>query len=879
MKWRVAVAVALALMMLLASSAHAKVKRTKRMADARAVELAPVCATHEDCPYSKCHTTTCVEGRCVSTKIICPLADNPCSYSLGCDPATDVCRYSQLTCDDANPCTVDQCVRNSSDHSYCVHTPMAGCDNSAVHAVSFRVENANHLSVKALSSSALEFCQSSTLVGPDTSIVIGFDPYVPCKLHERGTCDNKLSATAVPSTTVFVDTYEDRECSADGGVFALAIEEVTSSLRWAPDGDATFTALPLRDGQQIHGYLTDDANPGLVLRADIVLRPNGAQPLVRELDEQCYDSAGIDTTMWSTYEVASGTLSAAHDTQYMGLVYKIAGGFAQTGHGASGRNREWGMYARFELELASQPHDGYLALNALAPTAVLRANLVQRSATPIDYCGLFGEPRQEPINDWVPAYNSAMHAVTYCRTFTLDELLKCRAAGNRYASLFSAIDADIEADEHVNFAGTVYQTTVQPRGECSVWSPDTCGERVVSSTSYNITVVLNGTDVRRVDMVHSDFEFDIRWLENRWMCCGDDESSNLRVIVETTVSGEKRQLINPRVNFADETGHPLVFEDDEAPPCAEEHTDRCVQQWSLRTHGGAGVFDFSGVKPLLWDIFERRSIIAHVTATMTLRARHVGSQVHLDDGRVGAKLALFSDRSLHTPFDANKAPDGTALYGTVCLSNHRHLDLVVNEVAVCYSLKRDLGDGECDKKMVLYSRTDPTAVVNASIHSFEFINSPPTGSHCAGFTFLTRAYTKFDQVMHVDYSVQEATGDGGLIELWHDDDDDDDDWSHHHVLSHGYNSYCLPPRTFDWDHYHCHEWHNDDGSVLIFGVVFIGIVLFFIVFCVAASQASTKSHKRSKRSPQPSSGSSSDEEEQERPPPLRTVRGRFNADL
>ncbi len=874
MKW---FAVAVAVLLLLALSADAKVKRSKRLAAARTVAEAPACATADDCPYAKCHTASCVEGRCVSTKISCPLAADPCSYSLGCDPVTDVCRYSQLTCDDANPCTVDQCVRNSTDHTYCVHTAMAGCDNSAVHAVSFRVENANHLNVRTHSGSTIEFCQSSTLVGPDTSIVVGFDPYVPCKLHERGTCDNKPSVAPVPSSTIFVDTYEDVECSVDGGVFSLTIEDVTTTLRWSPDSEATFSALPTRDGQQIHGYLVDDVNPGLTFRVDVVLRPNGALPLLREMDERCYDSAGIDTTMWSTYDVATGTLSAAHDTQYMGLVYKVVGGVAQTGHGASGRNRDWGMHMRFELELASQPHDRYLVLDALNPTAVMRANLVQRSATPIDYCALFEEPRQAPINDWTPTYSSAMHAVTYCRNFSLDELLKCRSFDNRYASLFASVSADIEQDDHVNFAGTVYQTTVQPRGECSVWSEGACPERVVSSTSYNITIVLNGTGVRRVDLVHSDFEFDIRWLENRWLCCGDEEAGNLRVLVETTVSGEKRQLINPRVNFADETGHPLLFEDEEPPPCDGQYTDRCVQRWSLRTYGGAGVFDFSGIKPLLWDIFERRSIIAHVTATMTLRARHVGSQVHLDDGRVGAELNFYSDRSLHTLFDANKAPDGTALYATVCLGRHRHLDILLNEVAVCYSLKHDLGDGQCDKKVVLYSRTNGAAVVNASVHAFEFISSPPTGSHCAGFSFLTRAYTKFQQVMHVDYSVQEATGDGGLIELWHDDDDDgdDDDWSHHHSLSYHYNSYCLPPRTFDWDHFHCHELHDDDGSVLAFGLVFVGIVLFFIFFCMASSHATSKAYRHAKRSPQPSRSSSSDDEYVV-PPPRGTVRGKFS---
>lgn len=856
---------------LLVLSAHfADAKRKKRAAaPVHEVALQP-CSSNEDCPGAKCQTTACRDGVCVSEKTVCPAPADSCSYSLGCDPATDVCRYSQLVCDDANPCTIDQCVRNSTEQSYCVHTPLAGCDNSAVHAVSFRVENANHLNVQVHGGSAIEFCQSSTLVGTDTSVIIGFDAYTPCKLHERGSCDNKLSVATTPAVVTIVNTYDDGECNVDGGSHAMAIDEVTGSLRW--DADATFTPTPLRDGQQIHGYLNDDVNPGLSLRADIVLRPNGAQAVVRELEEECYDSAGIDSTMWSTYDVASGTLAAAHDTQYMGLVYRVVGGYAQVGHGASGRNREWGVYMRLDLELASQPHDDALALNTVQTKALLRSNLEQRNAVPIDYCALFDEPRQETINGWRPTYSTAMHTVTYCRNFTLNEMLKCRAAGDRYATMFKAINADIEDDGHVNFAGTVHQTTVQPRTECSVWNDDTCGERVVSATSYNITVVTNASGVRRVDIVHSDFEFDIRWLENRWMCCGADESGNLRVIVETTVSGEKRKLINPRVNFADETGHPLTFEDEEAPCEAGGDGSVCVQRWSLRTYGGSGVVDFSGVKPLLWDVFERRSIIAHVTATMTLRARHVGSQTHLDDGRVGAQLTFFSDRSLHTRYDADKAPDGTPLFASLCLDRHRHLHLVVNEVTVCYSLKHDLGDGECDKRMVMYSRHGEP-VVNASIHAFEFITNPPEGSHCAGFSFLARAYTKYRQVVSVDYSVQEVTGDGGLIELWHDDDDDDDDdWPHHHAISYPYAAYCIHPRTFDWEHHHCHEWHDDDGSVVVFVVVVFAIFLFFGVGCLATSHASRKARKVAKRE-----SYSSDDDNDARPIETRrkTVRTRF----
>ncbi len=859
------------LMLVCVQYTDAKVKKKKIAARLAQEKLnhqddAPVCMNDEDCPYVACQTSTCVDNLCVTAKVTCPPASNPCSYSLGCDVNSDQCRYSQLTCDDDNPCTVDQCAKNGTDQAYCIHTAMPGCDSSAVHSVTFRVENANHLSANVNSpDGTVEFCQSSTLVDPTSSIVIGFDPYVPCKLHERGTCDNKLSYAPTPSRVRFIDTEQigaSPECNANAEErqYTLSIEGITQSLLWAANEEATFTSLPMLDGEQIHGYLVDEINPGLVFRVDIALKPNPYQSAVRELPEQCYDSAGIDTVAWTTYDVAYGTLTAAHDTQYVGLVYSIDSGFAQFGHGASGRNTDWGAYMKFDVTLASQPHDQLLKLDVLKTSATMRTNLVQSAVIPVDYCSLFKEPRHEVINDWTPKYNSALHTVTYCRNYTLNDLLKCRSFSNKYATLFQKADAD--EDEHVNFAGTVYQTTVQPRSECSLWNENTCGERIVSTTAYNITVSSDAAGVRNVEIVHSDFEFSIKWVENRWTCCGTADSGNLRVIVETEVSGEKRMLINPRVNFADETGYPLLFDDpEEMPPCSSQYTDKCIQQWTLSTTNGANVVDFSGIKPLLWDVFERRSIIAHVTATMTLRARHVGSQAHLDDGRVSAALSLYTDRNLRTRFEEEKAPDGTPLFGSVCLDGHRHLNLIANEIALCYSPKRDLDDTECDKKIVLYSRRDASALsANASVHAFEFITNPPVATHCVGFSFITKAYSKFRQSIYVDYSVQESTGDGGLIELWHDDDDEEDDSDWYHTTHYSYHSYCPHAFRFDWDHYHCREWHDDDGSVVFFTVIMAVILVILVGACFFTATVPQTNHLAAKKSKISQDYSSSDDE-------------------
>jgi len=716
------------------------------------------------------------------------------------------------------------------------------------------VENANHLTANVHNNGeTVEFCQSSTLVGSDTSIVIGFDPYTPCGLHQRGTCDNKPSATPTPAMTFIADphVYESNSCSVDEERHSVTIDGLDVKLRWSERDFAAFMPLTNKNSVQIHGYLVDHANPGLSLRIELVLEIDNMRTAVKELPDQCYDSANIDTILWTMYRISSGTISASHNSQYMGLVYKIEDGFAQSGHGASGKNQEWGLYMSFSATLASQPFDSKLEIYSTSVTGILRSNLIQKATAPVNYCNLFDEPRTETINEWVPTYSPATHSVMYCRNFTLNELLKCRAHGDKYRTLFATSGTpDMQDDGHVNFAGTIYQTTVQPLGECSVWENGICGERIISTTSYNITIFTNTSGVQRINLTQTDFEFDIEWLENRWTCCGDEQSGNLRVLVETRVSRKERKLINPRVNFADETGYPLTFEGS-VPNCDPDVATHCVQRWTLGSTDGSNVVDFSGIKPLIWDVYEGKSIIAHVSALMTLRARHVGSQTHLTNGEVAAELNFYSDRNLQTPLEQKRIIDSTPMYGSICLDGHRHLGIVVDQVSICYSLTDNANEEDCAQRVVLYSKKDSSEVSpNASVHAFEFISNPPSTEHCTGFSLLSKAYSKFRQHVHVEWSVQESTGDGGLIEMWHDDDDsDDDDWHSitHHSDYYHYHSYCPHSYAFDWDHYHCHEWHDDDGSVAWFVIFLVGGIGLVIVACFCTQYDAKDRRKRKVR--------------------------------
>lgn len=747
----------------------------------RMEDLLP-CTLVDDCPQRNCKETRCQDSLCVYVDYECPQdTANQCTISLGCDEETNTCRYDVLHCDDLNDCTEDACVREGAESPYCVHKETSDCSTHNTHDVQFRVENARHLDVKVLGDDdGVRFCHTSTFgdSSSTSAVLLGFSPYNNCELATRGTCDNRMSSYNRPETT---------KIRADAPEPLSWLERVSSTLYWADQ-----SAITIVDGGlnvHIFGFMQDSVNEGFKLRVDALFTQTGF--------------------------FIKGVIMATPGTQYDGLVFSIESAVLD-------RNPD-DFSMRFSAHLVSQAHDaGLVIVDVSDCTGELRGLTFVVKAKTVDYCELLDSDNvQRPL--WSEVYDEELSTMTYCTQMSLEELLRCRAYDDKYGSLFDVRTREEDGitivqgalyhsilEKPVASTALMQSSSTQSRMRCN----DACATKQTTSTVYNVTMMANNTHVMHAYIQHVDFDLELRWLGNEWLCCTEEDAGDLRVHFETSIGGENRRLVNARVIAADEVGVPMRFSESE----------NAEQRWSLRTVGEGKRVDFSGVKRLIWDVSEGGSVIGHVVAVMTVNARHVGSQEHALDGKIDAEVSLYTDRFFTQPY-IDRTLDGTQVYASVCLNTHRHLDVLIDQVNICYSdatIKSCADVGA--KSVLLYSRSVQDEILTA--HDFEFVRNPPSTSHCEGFTFLTRGYTKTNQLLQVSWTTQENGGSGGVISMYADDDDHDYHWSHSD--SHEFHSSCPHSWTYDWDAGHCRDWNGGNEALFwVFLVFFIILIALF----------------------------------------------------
>lgn len=737
------------------------------------------CTLIDDCPQKSCMVSSCEEGVCAYTDYVCSMdGEDSCTISLGCDVETNTCRYDTLQCDDMNACTDDICVRNASS-AYCAYKERPDCNLLNTHDVQFRVENARHLQVKPVNGGKqVEICHTSTIMDvQEQAVLLGFSPYNDCSLADRGTCDNRQSILAVPELWTVANTAQPSE-----------IAYVSSTLLW--DEDSMIIDLVSEHGEvstHLYGYMRDSVNEGFKLRVDIYF-------------------SGIGKFL-------QGNIMARAGSQYDGLVIELDSATLIMGYGANGVDVESGFYMAFTARIAHQAHEAALAIAYVDEhTGFLRGTMMKVPARPVDYCRSFNAP---PSELWTMTRDDARSTTTYCMTATIEDLLHCRAYDDSHTSLFT-----VEKDAMTVVQGALHHTIFGRPQHCL----DGCDVPTRTSTVYNITLFIDDGLIRHARVDHVDFDLQVEWAGSRWLCCTEEDAGNLLVDVETFVEGAGRRLVNPRIDAETETGVPLRFiaADDNVVTSDDDGTK---QVWALRSYDNGDAVDFSGVKRLLWDVVEGMHSVGHIVATMNVQARHVGSQEHALDGHIEAELSLYTDRFFTQP-SIDRSLDGTQLYATMCLNTHRHLDILIDKVAVCYS---DYNINSCKDPNVnvvtLFSRKSTDNI--STIHGFEFVRNPPSTAHCEGFTFLTRGYTRTKQLLQVTWTTQELGGSGGVIEMFGDDDDDGDGhhWSNDGV--HEFHSNCPHTWAFDWDAGHCREWDGNDRVLFwLFFVFFILLLLF-----------------------------------------------------
>lgn len=799
---------------------------------ANALPRTKECSNLKACPEKACFNVDCVEGRCIREAVVCDIPeDDPCSISMGCNAEVGYCVYDRLQCNDHDPCTVDTCVRPTPDAStpICHFERIEKCDSNDVstHLANITVVNESALSVSIFEENVIQFCHTSSYYGNDTSIVLSFDPYVPCNMPERGTCDNQYSEWWDNSEEYCVTPAKDGSypCIGDPEDATFSMPGLSTSLQWV--GKPSFTLSESGDGR-LTGYLVDTTMPNeqVSFAVDLwfyQLQYGGKDP-IKELPPACYNGDVI--SQWRYHSVIKGTFKGVSGSDYAGAILNVVErspemAASQIGLGASGKNEGMGMLAHFSWNVVRQPAN--LLIYDPMQHGVIRVDLNPGcNATESNYCDYFAPFANETMtNGWFQYIDDSWSKVTYCANFTLDELLHCRNFSDRIGRLFAYNETLPNGSPCglgnpkcvISYNGQFHYNAVENK-VCHGW-PDLCDETVISHTLYDVSLQMKpdfsvevyetpmyllhptGQQWKRSRMLGSlakDIDFSTLWMGNIWLSGGVEDAGNIKVKIQTSIFYSEDNfpalLCNPRVISQEETGeYPLSFIDSSNSPLTI--TDgRIKQEWSLRSFGASerkDIADFSGMKPLIWDVCIMGDevdtlVIGSVRANIMLQAIHVGLQTHTD-GQTEASLELYMDRTFTMPYNESEVVvENDSIYALLSLTNYQHLDIEIGKVYICYSLERDLlqanlshanitgcnTQGEDVVQVLIYSTdSNELSAIEWMQHQFTFLQDPPDSNlhYLKGFAFIPRAYTRYQQTIGITWYASEPNSNGVLIEF------------------------------------------------------------------------------------------------------------------
>jgi len=724
----------------------------------------------------------------------------PESESVGLQTPMGIGRMKPLcdcytSCTDFEPCTVNEyCDENIG---ICRFDLDPDCDGlpDCPHNVNITIHDCSKLVIVEKPQHIYEFCHTSSFLGEESAVVLSFDPYDDCELNKRGTCDNRLSVHEEPSHYCLHDAlYDDNGCSLVSGDHALSMQGFVDNFVWnnTTPMKSTFTYDEQAGTGHIQGILVGVENPNVVLKMDLWLSgilpegqiPSSPSPFAN-LPTNCYVENGgqINTTEWRYFTTAHGSLTGVHDTPYAGLHITIGTpiGSLQFGYGANNKNDHFGLGGWFTWLVSNQPYDHYLHVNNPTTVADINVDVDHNCTVPIDYCELFGEPQVPPANGWevVVSGHSPWRNITYCKDFSLDELLSCRSYEDPNTRLFGTEQSE---DYVLTYNGTLYANTLLPL-HCEYHDYDgICGEIRPFDTQFDIKITIDAKGTVSVSYISKAINLQVRWLKNVWLM--GEEAGNIKVVIETKIMNyeqsypheETTKLINGFIDTAKETGYPLTITDD-TPPCTY-HDNYCIQEWCLVSENARqnNVDDFSGGKPIVFTLevngHPRQDIYIHID----LKAKHIGSQQHLN-GEIDASLQLYLDKDFHYLYEyAPNKPlyDCSNICGLLELEYQRHLKLKLQKVYICYLIDGNIPPYDphypdqtgCNTPGAIHKlaySTDPYENVGPE-HYFEIVEEPPFYDFQEGFCLQVHAYTYYKQIIQVHWHAEEVGGEGGIIE-------------------------------------------------------------------------------------------------------------------
>ena len=352
-----------------------------------------------------------------------------------------------------------------------------------------------------------------------------------------------------------------------------------------------------------------------------------------------------------------------------------------------------------------------------------------------------------------------------CSDFTIYDLLSCTSCDTHTTRLIDTV----QPNKH--YSGTLYGYVIKKPKTCentTLFIESGYESDILFSTHYMFDLWLYNNGEIGAEITSSSTNVDAEWHRNIWLASGD-------VIVEfkTKIKIEDDQdhdvkLTNPAILTQNQTGVPFQVLYSSSDCDYSLHENTCVQMWQIRTYGASGIMDFSGIKPVQFDIeahnVTKQKHIVWLNVTIVRGIDDIEATVSVD-----VDMELYKDEFFDTLITSETSiVNCHHVFGKVYINNGEYYPIRIDKVELCIFFDFDEGGSD----LVPFDPLNPqetgckTLGVNVVVFTlyvrgtnyyndyfeFEFLDFNSSDVSSSFFKFKARAVTSGIQQLQVLWS-------------------------------------------------------------------------------------------------------------------------------
>ena len=301
---------------------------------------------------------------------------------------------------------------------------------------------------------------------------------------------------------------------------------------------------------------------------------------------------------------------------------------------------------------------------------------------------------------------------------------------------------------------------------------DVCGVCGGDSSSCNIPPChaeanITVTDFHKCKCVYSICS-NVEWVKNIWLQSGD-------VIVEFVTFIHKHSpydnayLGNARMNRYEETGIPYHFTYEDTECQKGSDINYCRQVWRFRTYGATGVLNFSGIKPVQFDLVVNGHQESVVNVEIVLNLFKISDPKIYN--LIGPSLEVFYDDKYYNPYiNNNLSPyvnnhydfvEGEYVYAKFDV-NDGQTSLNIDKIILCTgkngnpvqydpSSPHNTGCNTKNVDMIVIPLYDKAFGFSNDKYDFSFGGH---GQNWINFKYKSKIYSYYDQILLVYWNYE-----------------------------------------------------------------------------------------------------------------------------